>query len=240
MDQQKRTIIGVVGRDPELKITASGKTFTRVSIANNDEPGETKWYQAVFWEGAEGVVNNLDMRKGATVQLTGEVVRREYQDRDGTTRTEFEMKNPDFAIKKRPPERVQCQGTIARDPELKMTESGRSLLRVAVVNNSDPARPMQLTAVFWNEQAQELSRDLKKGMVIKVSGELATRTYQDRDGSSRTAASSCSPVSPDPVRARRAMPWLTRCGTCLPAWRRMRSSRSTCPVVVYRAWFGGR
>ena len=34
--------------------------------------------------------------------------------------------------------------------------------------------------------------------------------------SSRTAASSCSPLSPDPVRARRAMPSLTRGGTCPP------------------------
>ena len=58
--------------------------------------------------------------------------------------------------------------------------------------------------------------------------------------SRRTAASSCSSLSPDPVRARRAIPWLTRCGTCLRAWRRMRSSRSRCPVVVYRASFGGR
>ena len=33
--------------------------------------------------------------------------------------------------------------------------------------------------------------------------------------SSRTAASSCSSVSPEPSSARRAMPSLTRCGTCL-------------------------
>ena len=58
--------------------------------------------------------------------------------------------------------------------------------------------------------------------------------------SSRTAASSCSPLSPEPSRARRAMPSLTRGGTARRACRRIRSSRSTCPAVVYRAWFGGR
>ena len=58
--------------------------------------------------------------------------------------------------------------------------------------------------------------------------------------SSRTAASCCSSVSPEPARARRAMPWLTLCGTGFLAWLRMRSSRSRWPVVVYRASFGGR
>lgn len=92
MSLNKCMIIGNLGRDPEMRYTASGVAVTQFSVAVNrnhrDEAGEwkeeTEWFRVViFREPAERAAERL--RKGAKVYVEGRIQTRQYE-KEGQTR----------------------------------------------------------------------------------------------------------------------------------------------------------
>ena len=86
----KVTLIGNLGRDPEIKHLESGSVVGKFSIATNenykDKKGEwqtqTEWHDIVVWrmlaERAE-----RDLKKGSLCYVEGKLTHRKYQDKDG-------------------------------------------------------------------------------------------------------------------------------------------------------------
>ena len=83
------TVIGNVGKDPELKYTQGGKAvvkFTMADTRGKDDQKETIWHNVVcFDEMAENVAEQV--RKGTRVLVQGRFSERKYQDKDGQDRT---------------------------------------------------------------------------------------------------------------------------------------------------------
>lgn len=85
-------------------------------------------------------------------------------------------------------------GNVGRDPALRSTNSGRSVLNldVAVDNyftrtQSDGTRVQDsdthwFPVVVWGRQAELAAQNIRQGTRITVQGTLRTRTYEDRDG----------------------------------------------------------
>lgn len=84
-------------------------------------------------------------------------------------------------------------GRLTAAPELKVTESGTSVLRfcVAVERAYTPKGQERQTdfinVVAWHQTAEFIDRNFGKGQMIAVTGEINTRKYQDSQGISRTA-----------------------------------------------------
>lgn len=84
-------------------------------------------------------------------------------------------------------------GRLTAAPELKVTESGTSVLRfcVAVERAYTPKGQERQTdfinIVAWRQIAEFIDRNFGKGQMIAVTGEINTRKYQDSQGISRTA-----------------------------------------------------
>lgn len=84
-------------------------------------------------------------------------------------------------------------GRLTAAPELKVTESGTSVLRfcVAVERAYTPKGQERQTdfinVVAWRQTAEFVDRNFGKGQMIAVTGEINTRKYQDSQGISRTA-----------------------------------------------------
>lgn len=84
-------------------------------------------------------------------------------------------------------------GRLTAAPELKVTESGTSVLRfcVAVDRSYTPKGQERQTdfinVVAWRQTAEFVDRNFGKGQMIAVTGEINTRKYQDSQGISRTA-----------------------------------------------------
>lgn len=84
-------------------------------------------------------------------------------------------------------------GRLTAAPELKVTESGTSVLRfcVAVERAYTPKGQERQTdfinVVAWRQTAEFIDRNFGKGQMIAVTGEINTRKYQDNQGISRTA-----------------------------------------------------
>ncbi len=85
---------GTVGRDAEVRYLPSGQAVLNVSVANNigfGDKQQTLWFTVVLWgKRAEGQLQNY-LKKGQQVFVSGELTQREYQAKDGSTRTSLEV-----------------------------------------------------------------------------------------------------------------------------------------------------
>lgn len=101
----KATIVGRIGRDPEVKYTQEGTAVTNLSIAttesykdkNGSRQDKTEWHRVVVWgKQAENVGQYLG--KGRMVLIEGPLQTRSFEDNNGTTRyiTEIRAQNVVF------------------------------------------------------------------------------------------------------------------------------------------------
>lgn len=87
--------------------------------------------------------------------------------------------------------RVILMGRLVADPELKTTQSGLSVtsFRIAVERSYTKAGEERQTdfinIVCWRNTAEFVCKYFPKGSLIALEGQLQTRTYQDKDGTSK-------------------------------------------------------
>lgn len=89
--------------------------------------------------------------------------------------------------------KVQLIGNLTRDPELKYTPTGAAVATISLATNrswttetgekKEEADFHRLVA--WNKLAEICGQLLKKGRKIYVEGRLSTRSWQDKDGSTK-------------------------------------------------------
>ena len=89
----KVTLVGYLGKDPELRQLESGSSVAQFSVATSenykDKAGEwqsvTEWHNVVCWRAlAERVEKNL--KKGNLVYIEGKISTRKWQDKEGNDR----------------------------------------------------------------------------------------------------------------------------------------------------------
>ena len=94
----KVIVIGNLGRDPELRYTASGQAVSSFTVATNErwndrdgKPQErTEWHRIVVWgKQAENCANYL--AKGRSVYVEGRLQTREWEDKEGQKRQTTEI-----------------------------------------------------------------------------------------------------------------------------------------------------
>lgn len=87
--------------------------------------------------------------------------------------------------------RVILMGRLVVDPELKTTQSGISVtsFRIAVERSYTKAGEERQTdfinIVCWRNTAEFVCKYFPKGSLMALEGQLQTRTYQDKDGTTR-------------------------------------------------------
>jgi len=95
----KVTIIGNLGKDPEIRSTSSGKELASFSLATTDSwkdaSGErkekTEWHRIVVYnEGLVGVIKNY-VKKGSKLYIEGSLQTREWVDQAGVKKYTTEI-----------------------------------------------------------------------------------------------------------------------------------------------------
>lgn len=86
--------------------------------------------------------------------------------------------------------KVVLVGRLARDPELRTTNTGKSFCRFSVAVDRRFKQEGQPTADFipvvaWGRQAEVINQYLAKGRQIALSGRIQTGSYTAQDGSKR-------------------------------------------------------
>jgi len=94
----KITIIGHLGRDPEMRYTSEGQAVTTFSVASSrkyktsagEQREETEWFNVSAW-GKLGETCNQYLTKGKQVYIEGRLKTRTYQAQNGETRFSIDV-----------------------------------------------------------------------------------------------------------------------------------------------------
>ncbi len=88
--------------------------------------------------------------------------------------------------------RVVLIGRLTRDPELRTTSTGKSVVSFSIAVNKriKPQNANEPDADFfrikaWNQTAEYVSNYLTKGRLVAVDGRLETSKYTDNTGNNR-------------------------------------------------------
>jgi single-strand DNA-binding protein len=103
MSFNKITIVGNLGRDPELRYTPQGKAVCSFSMATNekrrDKSGEmqdvTTWFRITLW-GSQAENANKFLAKGRSVYIEGRLRVEDWTDRDNNSRYTLEVTATDM------------------------------------------------------------------------------------------------------------------------------------------------
>jgi single-strand DNA-binding protein len=100
----KVSIIGSLGRDPEVRHTQDGRPIVNMSVATTERwkdknTGErkekTEWHRVVIFNEGLAKVAEAYLKKGSTVYVEGQMQTRKWTDKDGVERysTEIVLQN---------------------------------------------------------------------------------------------------------------------------------------------------
>jgi len=97
------TIVGYLGKDPEIRYTPDGQAVCNFSVATSekrkDRTGEaqdiTTWFKITLW-GRKAEVANQYLSKGKQVYIEGTLRQEEWTDRDGAKRTTLVVNASNF------------------------------------------------------------------------------------------------------------------------------------------------
>jgi single-strand DNA-binding protein len=76
-------------------------------------------------------------------------------------------------------------GRFTRDPELRKTQNGKSVLNFSLASSRKYGGNEQvdyINCIAWEKGAEIIAQYMKKGSLIQVEGRTVSRSYDDRDG----------------------------------------------------------
>lgn len=93
MSVNKVILVGNLGKDPELRYTASGVAVATFSLATSErykgrdgqQQEKTEWHNVVAWRQLAEICGKY-LHKGKQVYIEGKIQTRSYDDRDGNKR----------------------------------------------------------------------------------------------------------------------------------------------------------
>lgn len=91
-------LVGNLGADPEIRVTATGRKVAKFSLATNEtyqnaqgeKVTETQWHHLVAW-GKLADKAEAELQKGSELSLEGKLVYRNYIDKDGAKKNLTEI-----------------------------------------------------------------------------------------------------------------------------------------------------
>jgi single-strand DNA-binding protein len=101
----KITIIGNLGRDPEIRNISADRKVADFSIAvtdaytdkNGQRQEKTEWFRVSFWNQKADVVERF-LKKGNQVHVEGKLSVRTYTDKEGKERYSLEVLGQDLTL----------------------------------------------------------------------------------------------------------------------------------------------
>lgn len=209
-------IIGHLTEDPQIRQTPSGQTVGDLNIVTKASfttgSGQTQvsssYHNVVVWRGLADISQRF-LKKGSQVFISGRIQTDEWEDqatgqkRYKTRITADEMILLDPKVPNAPLaegamvggalNQAEVVGNMTRDPELRQTPNGNSVVSFGVATNfawKDRAGESQEKTEFhnivaWDELAKAINENFKKGRKVYIRGRLQTRSWETPDGNKR-------------------------------------------------------
>jgi single-strand DNA-binding protein len=93
------TLIGNLGKDPEVRYTTDGKAIANITVATSeswkdkttgDKQEKTEWHRVTFFDKLAEIVGQY-LKKGSSIYLEGKLQTRKWKDKDGQDRYTTEI-----------------------------------------------------------------------------------------------------------------------------------------------------
>jgi len=210
MDLNKIQIIGNVARDVVMRQTPNGINVANFSVATSsklkDSSGNVEnklnFHNVVVW-GKTAEIANEYLKKGKRVYVEGRLSTGSWDDENGVKHYKTEINAFSFIMLNGSSnkivtddlDRTQVIGNVASDIEVKKTPTGKDVLSFSVASNrkwKDQNGEEKEEAEFhrivaWEELANEIAKNIKKGNRIYLEGKTLTRSYEDKNGNKKYA-----------------------------------------------------
>jgi len=119
----KITIVGYLGRDPEMRYTPDSKAVCTLNVATTEKRKDvtgtvkenTTWFRVTLWERQAELANEY-LRKGAHVYVEGRLSANEYTDRDGAKRTSLDVRASDVQFLSKIERATEPKGATHKKP----------------------------------------------------------------------------------------------------------------------------
>lgn len=90
----KVMLIGNIGKDPEIRMSQSGRKSVQFSLAtsrryrdnNGEQKEDTQWHSVIGWGKTAEIIEQLGVRKGMSLYVEGELTNRSWTDNQGQKR----------------------------------------------------------------------------------------------------------------------------------------------------------
>ncbi len=208
-------IIGYLTEDPQVRQTPTGQSVGDLNVmtkqiiqTKNGQQPITGYHNVVVWRGLADVAGRF-LKKGSQIYISGRIQTDEWEDQtSGQKRYKTRITADDLimldAKNPLPPvvaesgvagalNQAEIIGNLTRDPELRQTPNGNSVVSFGVATNFSWKDKMGQTqdrtefhnVVAWDELAQTIAQNFKKGRKVYISGRLQTRSWETPDGNKR-------------------------------------------------------
>ena len=142
MSVNKVILVGNLGKDPEMKHTASGVPVCRFSLATNEtfknKAGETEqhteWHSVVCFARLAEICGQY-LAKGRQVYIEGSVRSRKWDDRDGNERKSYDI--------------------VARYMQMLSPSGNGNRDKPRGTKPAQPPQPSEEENPFWHDEATE-------------------------------------------------------------------------------------
>jgi single-strand DNA-binding protein len=102
----KVTLIGTLGKDPEIRYTGDGKAVCTLSIATSEhwkdkntgqKKEQTEWHKVVFFGVVAGICEKY-LKKASKVYIEGSIHTKKWQDKSGQDKYTTEIKGREMKM----------------------------------------------------------------------------------------------------------------------------------------------
>ena len=138
----KVSIIGKVGRDPELKSVGNNNyQVAEFSVAVTTKRGgneKTDWYRISFWNKQAEVIQQY-VKRGDSIYVEGRLNVREYTDKDGNARFSLDVEGREFTLLGRRQIEGESNNTPAPAPQAAAPQPTSTPVSPDLASNSNEA-----------------------------------------------------------------------------------------------------
>lgn len=208
--------IGYLTEDPQVRQTPAGQTVGDLNVmtrhtftnASGQPQAGTAYHNVVVWRGLADIAARF-LKKGSQVFIAGRIQTDEWEDQtSGQKRYKTRITADDLILldPKMPYpaltngaqvkgglNQAEVIGNVTRDPELRQTPNGDSVVNLGIATNyswKDRTGQQQEKTEFhnvvaWGALATAIHTNFKKGRKVYVSGRLQTRSWETPEGGKR-------------------------------------------------------
>lgn len=210
-------LIGALAREPEMRYTQNGTAIFEAVLAGEDEvignDGKVHnlpWYHRIQAIGRSAEwYKDRNLQTGQGLMVEGSLDYSQWEDQNGGgKRSAIRVRIDRLEGLGYEPELVQDAsggvrmrnalnevfliGNLARDPDLRYTQTGVAVMKITVAVNQtwrnaqgeQQEKTHWIDVETWREQAEAL-QNLRKGDAVLVQGRIKNESWTDKDGNKR-------------------------------------------------------